>query len=105
MLNGNGCIASDGRGGWWLSQYRYTSNLALPSLIHITDGKINYNCGSEIVSSFQGGMGVNKDGSMLAIGRKPERLPYMMWLHAANVPTLTEKFVIDGETAKATQWV
>ncbi|NLI71889.1 MAG: T9SS type A sorting domain-containing protein [Bacteroidales bacterium] len=101
MLNGNGCIASDGRGGWWLSQYRYTSSTAVPSLIHITDGKINYNCGSEIVSSFQGGMGVNKDGSMLAIGRETGKVAvYDVVYDAANVPTLTEKFVIDWGDGK-----
>ncbi len=101
MQNGSGQIARDGRGGWWLSQYRYTSTEAVPSLIHVTSGMINYNCGTGISTSQQGGMAVTKDGSLVALGRELGTIAvYAATYTERGTPTLKERNVITyGENA------
>lgn len=95
MQNGSGQIARDGRGGWWLSQYRYTSTEAVPSLIHVTDGKMDLNVGTGIATSQQGGMAVNADGSLVAIGRELGTIAvYEATYNAKGKPTLKERNVI-----------
>lgn len=95
MQNGSGQIARDGRGGWWLSQYRYTSTEAVPSLIHVTDGKMDLNVGGSIATSQQGGMAVNTDGSLIAIGRELGTIAvYEATYSAKGKPTLKERSVI-----------
>jgi len=67
--NGNSQIAYDGRGGWWISQYRAEGDATTPVLIHVPqNGTVDYNSASDIKGSYQGGMAVTEDGSMLAIG-------------------------------------
>lgn len=74
--NYNSSIAPDGRGGWWLSQFRATDNSAIPSLIHInTKGAVDFNSGKTptlIGNSYTGGMAVNIDGTRLAMGCRDE---------------------------------
>ncbi|MDR3134122.1 MAG: N-acetylmuramoyl-L-alanine amidase [Prevotellaceae bacterium] len=91
MANAYGSIAPDGRGGWWISQYRGGSgDAAIPTLIHVTDGNIDYNAGTTTKSSYQGGMAVNTDGTLLALGTKVgEAEVYSIIYGANNVPTLT----------------
>lgn len=95
--NGSGQLMSDGRGGWWMSQYRYNSSVAIPSLMHINaQGAIDYNCGTNIATSQQGGMGVSVDGQLIGIGREPGILAvYEAAYNAAGAPSLTEKYVIN----------
>jgi len=95
MQNGSGQLAPDGRGGWWMSQYRYSATVAVPSLLHITNGAINYNSSTSIATSQQGGMAVSKDGSLLAIGTEPGEVKiFDVTYSAAGVPTLTERYTI-----------
>ena len=95
MQNGSGQIASDARGGWWLSQYRYASTEAIPSLIHVTNGKIDFNFGTGIATSQQGGMAVTRNGNLLAIGREPGTIAVYSVTYAANgKPSLKERNVI-----------
>ena len=95
MQNGSGQIARDGRGGWWLSQYRYASTEAVPSLIHVTDGKMNLNAGTDIATSQNGGMAVNADGSLIAIGRELGTIAvYSATYNAKGKPTLKERNII-----------
>lgn len=103
MQNGSGQLYPDGRGGWWMSQYRYASSEAVPSLIHITAGKIDYNCGSAIGGSEQGGMAVSPDGNLVAIGRELSTIVvYGVTYNAKNVPTLTLRHLIHyGEDAES----
>ncbi len=96
MANGNGQIASDGRGGWWMSQYRAgQGNETNPALIHITDGVIDYNCGSKMPSSYQGGMAVTVDGNRVALGTTRGTVEvYDVVYDDANAPTLTPAHTI-----------
>lgn len=104
--NGSGQIAYDGHGGWFISQYRYSSTAAKPSILHITNGTIDYNSAGFIPTSQQGGMGVSADGSMLAIGREAGTVAvYDVTYDAANAPTLSEKYVIEWGAAGNTMGV
>ena len=99
MENGHGEMAYDGHGGWFMAQYRYNSTTAKPALIHVTNGVMDYNCGAEIATCNRGGLGVSVDGSLLAIARETGVVAvYDVEYDANNVPTLTEKYVIDWWT-------
>ncbi len=91
--NMNSCIAPDGLGGWWISQYRATDAATIPSLIHIgTDGMVNFNSGvtpTLIGNSFTGGMAVNYEGTVLAMGCQDEVKVFAITYSATGVPTLT----------------
>ncbi|MDR3350092.1 MAG: N-acetylmuramoyl-L-alanine amidase, partial [Prevotellaceae bacterium] len=92
LQNAYASIAPDGRGGWWISQYRANSSEAVPSLIHVTDGAINYNSGANIGQngSLQGSMAVTADGTLLALSTKGgEAEVYSITYDANNAPTLT----------------
>jgi hypothetical protein len=97
MENGNGQMAYDGHGGWFMSQYRYSSTTAKPALLHVTDGTLDYNCGNEVSTCNRGGLAVTADGSMLAISREGGVVAvYDVTYDANNVPTLSEeKFLIN----------
>ncbi len=100
--NGNGQIASDGRGGWWMSQYRGGAGSTVrPALVHITNGEQDYNCGSAIPTSYQGGMGVTADGNRLAIGTTTGNVDvYDVTYDDANVPTLELAYSINWGDGK-----
>lgn len=100
MQNASGQIAYDGDGGFFLSQYRYNSSAAVPALIHVYDGEVNYNCSSDIPTCQQGGMAVNKDGSLLAIARELGTVAVYEVTYNNHMPALTEKYVIDWGAGK-----
>lgn len=91
--NMNSCIAPDNHGGWWISQYRATDAATIPSLIHIdTNGVLNFNSGltpSLIVNSYTGGMAVNQDGTILAMGCQDEVKIFAISYSETGIPTLT----------------
>jgi hypothetical protein len=91
--NFNSCIAPDGRDGWWISQYRAEDAATIPSLIHVgTDGLVNFNSGITpllIGNSYMGGMAVNYEGNVLAMGCKDEIRVFAISFDANNVPLLT----------------
>lgn len=91
--NFNSSIAPDGRGGWWISQYRGEDAATIPSLIHVgTNGMQNFNSGKTpllIGNSYTGGMAVNYEGNVIAMGCKDEVRVFAITYDANNVPTLT----------------
>ncbi|MBO4621685.1 MAG: hypothetical protein J5635_03330, partial [Paludibacteraceae bacterium] len=97
MENGNGELAYDGHGGWFMSQYRYSSTTAKPALLHVTNGVLDYNCGNEVSTCNRGGLAVSADGSRLAIAREGGVVAvYDVEYDSNNVPTLSdEKFLIN----------
>lgn len=93
-IQGGDCsIAPDGNGGWWICQYRSgTGSTAVPCLIHTTNGTIDYNSGTTITSSQQGGLAVSVDGKVLAIGKTKSNIAiYDVTYDANNKPTITQR--------------
>ena len=100
-IQGGDCsIAPDGNGGWWISQYKAGNGSAsVPCLIHVTNGVIDYNSGTTITSSYQGGMAVSVDGKRLALGTTRNTSQnniavYDVEYNSNNVPTLTLRVTI-----------
>ena len=91
--NFNSCLAPDGKGGWWISQYRATDAATIPSLIHINDaGVLNFNSGITpllIGNSVMGGMAVNYEGTRLAMGCQDEIKVLAISYNVTGTPTLT----------------
>ncbi len=97
MENGSGQLAYDQHGGFFMSQYRYNSSYAKPGLLHINaKGEVDFNIANNGVDAVQqGGMAVNADGSLVALGT--EYGTVKIWeveYDAAGKPTLTEKYTI-----------
>ncbi|OQA12463.1 MAG: hypothetical protein BWY67_00279 [Bacteroidetes bacterium ADurb.Bin397] len=90
--NFNSCIAPDGRGGWWISQYRSADAATIPSLIHVnTVGVVDFNSGLTpdlIGNSNRGGMAVNHDGTRLAMGCDNELKIFEVSFNASGIPAL-----------------
>ena len=103
MENGSGQIAYDQHGGFFLSQYRYNSSWAKPALLHVNkNGEIDFNISNNGVDAAQqGGMAVNADGTLLAMGT--EYCTVKLWSIEYNnegAPILTELYTIvwgDGQ--------
>lgn len=96
--NYNSCIAPDGRGGWWISQYRVADAANIPSLIHVTDrGIVDFNSGKTptlIENSYTGGMAVSFDGKMLAMGCNNEVKIFRVSFSDTGIPSLTRLYSI-----------
>ena len=96
LQNGSGEIASDGRGGFWISQYRYSSTWAVPGLLHETAGYKNFNLSTNVNGARMGGMGVTTDGSTVAMGTdEGDVTVWSVEYDEAGVPTMTQLFVIN----------
>ncbi|GHV10556.1 hypothetical protein FACS1894162_5030 [Bacteroidia bacterium] len=95
--NGNSVILPDGRGGWWISQYRAANGAAIPSLIHQNQTGTVTNFGSEttlIPDSYQGGMALNLTNDVIALtGSNAIRLLDITF-DGAGVPSLAAKYSI-----------
>lgn len=72
QANMNSTILPDGRGGWWISQYRATDEANIPSLIHYDGAKVDFVSGKVdptiIENSKNGGMAISLDGTRIAMG-------------------------------------
>lgn len=90
--NYNSSIAPDGRGGWWISQYRFEDAATIPSLIHVdATGKLTFNSGKSpllIGNSVMGGMAVHPDGKRLAMGCSNEVKVFEVKFDSLGVPSL-----------------
>ena len=103
VRNGFGQMAYDGHGGWWISQYRYNNSYAVPGLMHITSGMIDFNLGSssfitedKVDGVFRGGMAVSLDGSVVALGTALGTVRvFNAEYDANNAPVLTDKCKIE----------
>lgn len=94
--NGNSVILPDGRGGWWISQYRYSDTPTIPSLIHVNaSGAVDYNSGKTGVvgTSQRGAMAMNGDRTMLAMGCADEVKIYSV-AYGETAPVLTQVYSI-----------
>ena len=94
QLNGNTSIAPDGKGGWWVSQYRGTDAASVPSLIHVNaSGTVDFNSGNTLSllgASNTGGMAVSNDFKKLAIGTAMKTLKiFDISFDGSDVPSLT----------------
>lgn len=91
--NYNSSLAPDGRGGWWLSQYRAEDNASIPSLIHIKpDGTVTFNSGETptlIGNSVMGGMAVNAAGDVIAMGCSNEVKVFAISFNEDGIPSLS----------------
>ncbi|OPZ01900.1 MAG: N-acetylmuramoyl-L-alanine amidase [Bacteroidetes bacterium ADurb.BinA395] len=96
--NYNSCIAPDGRGGWWISQYRSADAANIPSLIHVNmDGLVDFNSGKTptlIENSYTGGMAVTVDGKTLAMGCNNEVKIFSVTFSEDGIPSLTRLYSI-----------
>ena len=97
MENGSGQLAYDQHGGFFMSQYRYNSSYAKPGLLHVNaKGEVDFNISNNGVDAVQqGGMAVNADGSLVALGT--EYGTVKIWeveYNASGAPSLTEKYTI-----------
>jgi hypothetical protein len=90
--NYNSCIAPDGRGGWWISQYRAEDAVGIPSLIHVKpDGLVSFNSGKTpllIGNSQEGGMAVNVEGNKIAMGCSDEVKVFEIMFDNQGVPSI-----------------
>ena len=109
MANGCGQIASDQRGGFFMSQYRYNSSAVNPALIHINkNGKVDFNIANNGVdASHRGAMAVNADGTLLAMGTEYNTVKlWSIEYDNQGAPTLTEQYnIVWGEGEAITMGV
>jgi N-acetylmuramoyl-L-alanine amidase len=97
MENGSGQLAPDHRGGFYMSQYRYNSSYAKPALIHVNSkGEVDFNIANNgIDAAQQGGMAVNADGTLLAMGTEYNTVKiWSIEYDNQGKPTLTEQYTI-----------
>ena len=98
QLNFNSYIAPDGRGGWWISQYRATDAVGVPSLVHVNAiGVVDFNSGKTptlIENSYTGGMAVNHEANLIAMGCKDELKIFEIVYAPNGVPSLTKLYSI-----------
>ena len=70
-VNNNNRLAADGRGGLWVSQYRWNEAEAYPCLFHVTaEGVVDFKTGDKSIflgNTNSGDMAVNKDHSLIAM--------------------------------------
>lgn len=68
IVNANSKMMPDGRGGWWIAQYRASENENEPALLHFNGTSVDFHTGQEtlIKNSRNGGLAVSADGSRIA---------------------------------------
>lgn len=87
-------IQPDTCGNWWISQYRWTDNSIVPSLICVRDNRIVYSSDGMMGTSQKGAMALNTDGSLLAMGCGNEIKVFAIDLTNPATPALTLKYTI-----------
>lgn len=95
--NWNSTIVSDGRGGWWISQYRASEAIGIPSLIHVnTSGMIDFNSAATnlIVNSQNGALALSNDGKRIAVGSANAIKVFSVEYDIDNIPSLAPLHVI-----------
>lgn len=100
--NGNSAISPDGKGGWWISQYRAADSESIPMVIHLSAaGVVDFNSSGTFSPYNRGGMGLNADKTQLASPATGKIDVYnIAWNE--GVPTLTLAYsvatVADAQT-------
>ena len=101
---GSASIASDSRGGFFISQNRNIGqdNQAVPSLIHVSPNSlgsysVDFNSGDPagngngvVGGSLQAGLGVSCDGSRLAVNYTDKYKVFNVTYNASGAPSLTK---------------
>jgi hypothetical protein len=98
MENGCGQIAYDQRGGFFMSQYRANSSWVRPALLHVNkDGEWDFNISiNGVDAALQGGMALNQDGSLLAMGTEAGIVKlWSVEYDEEGAPSLTEMYTIN----------
>ena len=98
LANGNQSLASDGRGGVWVCQYRYSAD-AYPCLSHINGktGEFDFNTvGSKVFNGSGpiGALGVSPDGRYIAVPNTSQITIAEATYDADGTPTLEYKWTI-----------
>ncbi|MBR5030790.1 MAG: N-acetylmuramoyl-L-alanine amidase [Muribaculaceae bacterium] len=97
LRNANCVIVPDKKGGWWISQYRWTDSPGCPSLIYVKNGQTLFNSGAVdpalISTSQMGAMALSYDGSMIAVGAGDETRVFNV-SYNGDVPSITPLYVI-----------
>lgn len=96
--NQSDCIEPDGHGGIWVCQNRFTNAPGIPSLMHVNAaGTFDFSCGdTQLIQSStpMGALGVNADGSLVAVAGGSDIRVLGATYDANGLPTLTLKYVI-----------
>lgn len=97
--NGNSTISPDGRGGWWICQYRAAdSNPAIPSLIHYNGTSVDFVSATDaaglLVDSYQGGMALNEEKTMMALTGSNAVRVFDVSFDGTGKPSLALKYSI-----------
>lgn len=87
-------IQPDANGNWWISQYRWTDDQTVPSLICVRDNQIIFNSAGMMGTSQKGAMAINTDATLLAMGCGNEIKIFDLDEAADGTPTLTLKYTI-----------
>ena len=99
LVNSNQSISSDGHGGVWVGQYRYTNSNTYPVMLHINGKTGQYDCivGSTAIfggSNPVGATGVNYDGSLIAVGNQADIRVAQVTYDENGTPTVSLKYSI-----------
>ena len=94
LRNASCRIQPDADGNWWISQYRYTDNSTVPSLICVREGKIVFSSDGMMGTSQKGAMAINVDGTLLAMGCGAEIKVFALDKKADGTPQLTQRYSI-----------
>lgn len=103
LANANQSLSSDGRGGLWVSQYRYTED-TYPVAQHINaKGEYDFMTSGKTVfigSGPVGCMAASSDGSLIAVGNASEIYVAKATYDADGKPTLKHAWTIGGLSAR-----
>ncbi|MDE5628442.1 MAG: N-acetylmuramoyl-L-alanine amidase [Muribaculaceae bacterium] len=98
LRNQSDCIEPDGRGGLWVGQNRDTNSDGVPSLLHLNaKGEFDYYCGDASMiktSGPMGALGVNADGSLIAVAGKSDIRVLAATYDENGKPSLTIKYTM-----------
>lgn len=96
--NANDVVIADSRGGFWVSQYRWSDGAALPSLTYVKDGVALFKSGSVdpalISTSQRGALALSYDESLIAVGAGDETRVFNVTFNG-DVPSISSLYVID----------
>lgn len=98
LRNQTDMVAPDGHGGLWVCQNRDTNSDGVPSLLHLNaKGEFDYYCGDATLiktSTPFAAMGVNADGSLIAVAGKSDIRVLGVTFDENGKPALSAKFTI-----------
>jgi len=99
ISNANSVIVPDSRGGWWISQYRWSDGAALPSLSYVKDNVPLFKSGvvdpQLIATSQRGALALNYDGTIIAVGSGEETRVFNVSYDDSGVPSISPLYTID----------